>query len=193
MTWLTIRRFIGESRSSTALPRSRLPPAFDLGLRVRPVDLVQVDVVNAETTQAGFAFAADGIGLEAAMDLPTIVPKRRALGEEEGILLHPSDRLPDQVLGMAEPVNRRRVDPIHPEIDRALDSLSIILRSPREFPVAAADRRDLHVCVANRLVCIPTPTRDSSRLWARSAQAPGGGSITSQSMALPLVSLRTFS
>jgi hypothetical protein len=38
------------------------------------VDLVEIDGVELEAAQAGFAFAAEGVAFEAARDLALVVP-----------------------------------------------------------------------------------------------------------------------
>ena len=49
---------------------------------------------------------------------------------------------PYHFLGVAKTVNSRRVDPIYAEVEGAVnrgDGFTVVLRAPRELPVAAAD------------------------------------------------------
>ena len=51
-----------------------------------------------------------------------------------------AQRLPDDFLGMTEPVDRGRVDPVETALDRApnrRDGGGVVLRSPSESPLAA--------------------------------------------------------
>ena len=60
----------------------RAPALFDIFLGLGPVDLIEVDDVHFEAAQAGFALAADGIRLQALVDLAVLVPVALALGED---------------------------------------------------------------------------------------------------------------
>src|SRR6185503_6601008 len=72
------------------LQRSKGGPALlDVLVRVGPVDLVQVDGVDAEPAQARLTLAPDRVGLEAVADLAALVPDHAALGEDVRPLAHP--------------------------------------------------------------------------------------------------------
>ena len=76
------------------------------------------------------------------------------LGEDERPLVESCDRATDDLLRVAEAVLGRGVDPVHAELERAVDRrdrVLVLLRAPAPFEAAAADRpgaeadtRDLH-------------------------------------------------
>ena len=101
------------------------------------MDLVQVDDVHPQPSQAGLGLATDKVRLEAAADLPVLVPDHRAFREHKGLPRHPADCPADQLFGVPEPVDRCSVDPVHAEIDGGLDGLdglTLVLRPLGEFP-----------------------------------------------------------
>jgi hypothetical protein len=107
------------------------------------VDLVEVDRVDAEALEAGLRLAQDRVGLEAVLHASSRPLDQRALREDVWPVGHPGDRAADHRLRAPEAVGRGGVDPVHAEIDRALDGrdrLFVVLRSPPELPAAATDR-----------------------------------------------------
>ena len=111
-----------------------------------------------QAAQARLALAADGVGLEALVDLAVLVPVALALGEDVRPVASALERPRHDFLGMAEAVHGGGVDPIDAAVERRVDGgdrLVVVLRSPGEGPAAAADRpradadgRQLHVAVA---------------------------------------------
>jgi len=81
----------------------------------------------------------DRLGAEVVVDLGRPLPGPSALGEDEDILAHSEglDRPADDLLGMTEAVDRCRLDPGDPGIDRVPDRgdrLVIVGRAPAELP-----------------------------------------------------------
>ena len=118
------------------------PALLDVLVRDRPVDLVQVDRVHAEPPQTALGLAQDRVALEHVPHMPGAVVQQRALGEHVGPLGQAAQRPADDLLGAAETVGGRGVDPVDPELHRPVDGrdrLVILLRSPAELPATAAD------------------------------------------------------
>ena len=108
---------------------------------VRPVTLVEVDPLEAEPAQAALALLADRLGAEVVPDLALrpAFPPAAALREHEHVVTDRvgAERPPDDLLGVTEAVDRRGVDPVDPELDRAPDRgdrLVVVDRSPPEPP-----------------------------------------------------------
>ena len=105
------------------------------------MDLVKVDGVAFQAAQAGFAFAADGIGFQTFLNLAKLVPNALTLGEHIGPGAHAFQRAGDDFLRMSESIYGRGVDPIDPVVecraDRG-DRIVIVLRSPGKGPTRAA-------------------------------------------------------
>ena len=111
---------------------------------VRPVDLVQVDPLDAQATQAGLALGADRLRAQVAIRGAVGPGLPAALGAHEHVLARrtPSQRLPDDLLGVPEAVDRGRVDPVEPFVERPPDRgdrLGVVDGSPAE-PPRPADR-----------------------------------------------------
>src|SRR5678816_836362 len=123
--------------------RDRTPAFFDVFVRLRPMDLVEVDDVDAEPTQAGFHFVADALAFEPRNDLPLIVPAAFALRGDERTPAQALERAADHFLAMAEAIDWRGVNPVDAEIEPFANGANrcvVVLRSPTEFPTAAAHR-----------------------------------------------------
>jgi hypothetical protein len=121
----------------------RRPALLDVLVGNRPVDLVDVDRVGAESLEARFRLAQDRVALEAVFHAPPGPFDERALGEHVRTSRQPGERAPDDRLRAAEAVGSRRVDPVHTEIDGAPDGserLLVVLRAPPELPAATTDR-----------------------------------------------------
>jgi hypothetical protein len=105
------------------------------------VKLVQVDPLEAQASKAVFALPADRLGSEIVLDhaLAAALPAPAALGEDEDLLAD-AVRLEcaaDHLFGVAEPVHRRRVDPVHAFLDRVPDGgdrLVVVDLAPPEPP-----------------------------------------------------------
>ena len=134
-------------------------PAFlDIFFRLGPVNLIQVDRVQLKTAKAGFHFAADGVRLEALANLAALVPHAFALGEDQRFAGAALKRAGHHFFGMAQAVDRGRVDPVQPRVQRGVDGryrFVVVLRSPGESPTPAAhgpradaNGREVHVAVA---------------------------------------------
>ncbi len=116
---------------------ARLPLVDELGHRpprllerrtgrpVGPVDLVEVDPLEAEAAQAVLALLADRRWTQVVLDhaFGTPEPAAPALREDEHVLASAVrlERAADDLLGVAEPVDSRRVDPVDAALDRVAD------------------------------------------------------------------------
>ncbi len=120
------------------------------------MDLIEVDDVNLQATQAVFALLADGSGRVHFGDAAVLVPAHGALGEDVRAPPFPfAESACHYFLGVADAVDGRGVDPVDAELERAVncaDRIIIVLRAPSEVPARAADGpgsvaygRDLHV------------------------------------------------
>ena len=102
-------------------PVERLGRGRDRRGRVRPVDLVDVDVVGAEEPEARLEVAAQR-GRAAVPDGVAVVLAQAALGGDDdrlaGRLDLGSERLAEELLGGAEPVGAGRVEQGDPEVER---------------------------------------------------------------------------
>ena len=107
------------------------------------MDLVQVDRLDAQPLEARVRLAQDRVALQAVHDPSSRALEQRRLREHVRPLIQPCERSPDDVLGVAEAVGGRGVDPVDPELERALDRLDrlhVLLGAPAELPAAAPDR-----------------------------------------------------
>ena len=121
----------------------RGPPLLDLRRRDRPVNLVEVDRVDPQPLQAVVGLTPYRVPLQAVHDPAVAAFKQRALGEHVRSLGDALQRATDDLLGAAEAVGGGGVNPIDPLLERAVDRgdrLLIVLRTPAELPVPAADR-----------------------------------------------------
>jgi len=131
---------------------------------VRPVELVEVDPLDAQPPERVLALAPDALGAQGPLRLRHgvgFVPLQAALGEDirplrRGQLTH---RPPHHHLGMAQAVDGRGIDPVHAEPDRVMDGgdrIGVVLWSPSEEPGPAgrprseADGRDLETTPAQQ-------------------------------------------
>ena len=122
------------------------------------MDLIQVDRFDAQALQAGFYFVADRVGVQIIMHLTLIIPHQRTFGEHVRPLVNTVQRSCYHFFGMAEAIHSGGINPVHAEIERTMncaDRVIIVLRTPGERPIAAADRpgteanrRNVHVAVA---------------------------------------------
>jgi hypothetical protein len=119
------------------------PALLDVLVGDRPVDLVEVDRVDAQPLQARMRLAQDRVAFQAVRDPLSRALEQRCLGEHVRALSESLDRAADDLLGVAEAVGGGGVDPVDAELERAvdrLDRLLVILRAPAELPATAADR-----------------------------------------------------
>jgi hypothetical protein len=85
-----------------------------------------------QAAQAGLALAPDRIGLQAVADLALPVPDHAALGEDVRATAQPPHGAGDDLLAVAQAVNRRGVDPVDASVQRLVDGGDGVARS--EFP-----------------------------------------------------------
>ena len=115
---------------------------------VGPVDLVQVDALDSKPPQRRLALAPQRGRLSDApgRDHRVVrVPGQAAFGEDEGPIVRRDHRqgLAHDLLGVAQPVDGGRVDPVHSTLDGANDrpdGVGVILGPPAVDPTASADR-----------------------------------------------------
>src|SRR5262249_4626492 len=138
-----------------------LPRFLDRGLRVRVVQVEDVEIRRSQTPQAVLDIAVDAVPSQ-TFDPPALAIRQGAtLGEEQDPLTPSADRASDQLFGAPPAIERRGIDPIDAAIqsgvDRADGSL-FVLRPPRDPPRRGradrrgtnADRRDLEITLAKR-------------------------------------------
>ena len=106
------------------------------------MDLIEVDGRNLEASQAVFELSPNRVRFEAMANLPTRRPNPAALREHERALgtAQIAQRPRNDDFGVAEPIDSGRVDPVDPELDRAMDRcdrVGIVLLPPPKHPVAA--------------------------------------------------------
>jgi hypothetical protein len=81
------------------------------------VDLVEVDRVDAESPEARFDLAPERVAAEVLHGRPVRAFRLTALCEHERALARVrADGAADDLLGVAEAVVRRRVDPVDAEV-----------------------------------------------------------------------------
>src|SRR5215207_9275250 len=115
---------------------------------VRPVELVEVDVVGAEALEALLQLEPDRLRPQVVGGLVVLaaVPGPAALGEHQLPAGALAQHLPDDLLGVPEPVHGGRVDPGHAGVEGLVeggDRLVVVLRAPAE-PPRPADRPGAH-------------------------------------------------
>jgi len=123
------------------------PPLFNLGLGIRPVDLVEIDRIHPQSPQARFQLAAHGGSLQAVPDLALVVPHQAAFGKNVGTVCTSRDRFADDLFRVPQSVHGRGIDPVDAGIERHVDRRNrflVLLPSPGEGPVAAAHRPCAH-------------------------------------------------
>ena len=72
---------------------------------------------------------------------PCLVPAAFALGGDQRALAQAAERMSHDLLGVAQAVDRRGVNPIDAQFQGTVngaDGFRVILRSPTELPIAAA-------------------------------------------------------
>jgi hypothetical protein len=121
-----------------ALERGHGRPAlFDVLVRVGPVDLIEVDGIDLQPSQAGLAFPPDRLGLETVADLSALVPDHAALREDVRADGHAFESARDDLLRVAQPIDGRRVDPVDAGVQRlsyGRDGVTVVLTAPGELP-----------------------------------------------------------
>ncbi len=116
------------------------PALFDVFVGLGPVDLVEVDGLDLQAAEAGFALAADL--LLGVRDFSLFVPDHGGLGEDVGLVRGGLEGSGDDFFGVAEAVDGGGVDPVDAEIECAVDGgdgVVVVLIAPCHGPVASAD------------------------------------------------------
>src|SRR5260370_13182281 len=143
-----VRDPAGTDLAGADQARHRTPRLFEgRSDRVRPVELIQVDALDAEPAQRRLDLLADRFWPQVALRLGKRLRWVRhlsALGEDEGTLgsRDLADRLSDDLLGMAQPVDGRGIDPVDAGRNRMLDGRDrsrVVLASPTVGPTATPD------------------------------------------------------
>jgi len=119
-----------------------LPAFFNLGLRIGPVDLVEVDGVAAETAERVVEFFFERFGFERAVYRAIVVPSHRALGEDVRLVAGCFQRLRNHFFRVAKTVDCGSVDPVDADLKGAMnggDGFVVVLGTPGKLPVAPAD------------------------------------------------------
>ena len=108
------------------------------------MDLIEVDHVTAEPSQAVLALLADRAAFQRIVHLTGFVPDQSTLGKDIGPRSGPlRQSLRDDLLGMSKPIDGRRVDPVDPQFERPMnrrDRVGVLLGSPAKLPVSAPNR-----------------------------------------------------
>src|SRR5206468_4952047 len=105
------------------------------------------DLLDTESAQRCLAFPANRLRTQDALgifDRILRIPHEPAFGEEVRSIraLALLEQSADDLFGVAESVNRGRVDPVDSQIERVIhrgDGFVIVLRPPAERPAAATD------------------------------------------------------
>jgi hypothetical protein len=121
------------------------PALFDLGVRDRPVDLVEVDCVHPEPRKACLDLASKGVAPQALLGRPPRTLGLAALREHVRTLAlaERGESAPHHLLGVPEAVLRGRVDPVDAELERVVDRgerVLVVLRAPAPVVLGPADR-----------------------------------------------------
>ena len=115
----------------------RFPRLLNIFLRLRPVHLVQVYYVDAESFQACLTFSADTFRFETAYFFPFFVPQQTAFCGDDGSGFSLFERFAEQLFGMAATIYWCGINPVDSEVERfedRSDCFIIVLRSPAELP-----------------------------------------------------------
>src|SRR5690606_9681304 len=130
------------------------------GLIHRPVQLIEVDRLDAEPPQTPLAFLDHFRAARRSTDVRAVVTKAELREDERSPRSRElADGPADDRLRPARAVDRRRVDPVDAVVDRRMDgrdAVRIVLAAPlpaADGPRPDADRRDLEArcsqCASN--------------------------------------------
>src|SRR5216684_7304360 len=107
------------------------------------MDLVEIDHIDGEATEAVFDFFTDRISTQYFVYLTFETPAQAALGKDVRPRTVPVLQCAaDDLLGVSESVDGGGVDPVNAEFERAVNGgngVVVVLRSPSELPARAAD------------------------------------------------------
>ena len=121
----------------------RRPGLFNSLIGLGPVNLVQIDHLDSEARKAGVHFLENRPGIQVWKDRLFIVPSPSALrgydrSLSDGYFLQ---RPAQYLFRMAQPVDRRCIYPVDPQLERAAyrcHGIDVVLRSPSETPIPAS-------------------------------------------------------
>jgi hypothetical protein len=133
---------------------------LDVGVRRRPVDQVEIDMVGLQSTQ-GCIELADEPASRIALVVRIVAHGKVRLGGQHDVVAPPLESLADDLLGFAVAVHVGRVDEVDPRIDRLVDDSHAVLvvgiSHPTEHHRAQAIGADLDAgsaqCAVLHLVC----------------------------------------
>ncbi len=117
--------------------RERGQRLLDVGVGVRPVDLVQVDVVGLQAAQRVLDLGHDPAPGVASL-VGIVAHRRRTLGREDDVVAAPLERLADDLFGLAAGVHVGGVDEVDPRVQRLVDD------ADRVVMVGVADGPEHH-------------------------------------------------
>ena len=102
--------------------RKRRPALFDVLVGDRPMNLIQIDRIDGQPLEARFQLPPNRGSLKVAHDLAVRIDDTRCLREDVRSGLDTLKRGGNDTFGAAESVDGRGVDPVHPKLERAMDS-----------------------------------------------------------------------
>src|ERR1700687_5442123 len=109
--------------------------------------LIEIDAFDTQTAKRRFAFEPYRIRLKHTtwfFHTIVVIPNEHAFREHIWPLGRRQimQQAPDNFFGMAQPVNRRCIDPVDAEVESMMhggQGVGIILRSPSKGPASASD------------------------------------------------------
>src|SRR5439155_9138539 len=108
-----------------------------------PMDLVEVNGINAQPAQAVFTLAANRISLQHVMDFPLSIPTQTTFGEDVRTRTLPDrQRTGHNFFRVAGAIDRRSINPVDSQFQCAMnrrDGRVVILCAPGELPAGATD------------------------------------------------------
>src|SRR5690349_12877803 len=105
----------------------RAPAFLNVFGRNGPMELIEIDAIDVQPPQARIAFSADAVTLETAGDAVVGLRNTAALCGDEWFHFQFRERLRDDFFGMSVAVDRRRVDPVDAQFNRAMDRADRVL------------------------------------------------------------------
>ncbi len=122
---------------------NRRPRLLDLLLRVGPVNLVQVDHVHIQPTQAVLRLLSHALCREPLVrGVSPFVPYQPAFRGHNHLIPSTGDGLPHDLLRVTKTIGWRRIDPVDPQLQGPIDGLQgprIILGTPPIVPPTSTD------------------------------------------------------
>src|ERR1700722_6113284 len=121
---------------------------------VRPMNLIDVDVIGAQATQRLIDFSQDPLAGGVPIDL-AVAPFQSRLGGDDGLSAHAVEGGADDFLGRAEAIDRRRIDQINALIQGRMnrgDRFALVAPTPHPAahrPCAECHARHLQLGLWN--------------------------------------------